>query len=214
METNDERKELYERKELIEQLNNVSSQFITSAQNVNEVNGYIKCDIELLKKFYDSYEVCCNILYEIFINASAGDPYYYETYSKIPLTHLYGMSDRLYNILTRCGFIFLGEMALVRDADIKLLKNLGDKAFKELCALMDLYDISFGHENTLRDYIRSFTVGDKVIYDGKEFVIISINEPLTKSRLWPVVVVGYEDTPSYGIVEFRKACDILKIHRI
>lgn len=66
----DERKELYERKELIEQLYNDSGRFIRSARNVADVNGYNKCDIELLKKFRNIYEECCNVLDEIITNTS------------------------------------------------------------------------------------------------------------------------------------------------
>ena len=62
-----------ERKELIEQLYNDSGRFIRSARNVADVNGYNKCDIELLKKFRNSYEECCNVLDEIFTNTSTTD---------------------------------------------------------------------------------------------------------------------------------------------
>lgn len=69
MDADNEIKELNERKELIEHLNNDSNWFIRSARNVNDINGFNKCDIELLKKFHNSYKECCNVLNEIFINA-------------------------------------------------------------------------------------------------------------------------------------------------
>lgn len=59
-----------ERKELIERLNNDSNWFIRSVRNVTDVNGFNKCDIELLKKFRNIYEECCNVLDEIFTNTS------------------------------------------------------------------------------------------------------------------------------------------------
>lgn len=202
-----------ERKKMIEQLINDTCKFVRLVHNVTDVNGFNKCDIELLKKLHNSHEAIFNVLDEIFVNASTTDSSYHETYDKIPLDNICDISVRLYNILTRCGFTYLGEIALVRDSDIKLLKNLGKKAFKELCALMDLYGISFGHENILRNHIRSFAPGDNVICNDKKSVILSIDEPLsTKSRLWPSVIVSYEGVPSYTI-ELRKACDILTIRR-
>lgn len=70
MDVDNEIKELNERKELIEQLNKDSNWFIRSTRNVTDVNGFNRCDIELLKKFRNSYEECCNVLDEIFTNAS------------------------------------------------------------------------------------------------------------------------------------------------
>lgn len=62
-----------ERKELIEQLSNDTNRFIKSMRKVIDVNSFDKCDIKLLEKLHNSYEVFCNVLDEIFTNTSTTD---------------------------------------------------------------------------------------------------------------------------------------------
>lgn len=62
-----------ERGELIVQLNNDTNMIIRSMRKVIDVDGFIKCDVELLKKLHNGNKAIINVLDEIFANASTID---------------------------------------------------------------------------------------------------------------------------------------------
>lgn len=129
----------------------------------------------------------------------------------IPFSSIIDISVRLYNVLVRAGFTYVNEMALVRDADIKLLRNLGDRAFEELCEIMKRYDISFGDRNVVLDYVSSFKVGDIVEFEGERYTIDNFEMASSKYRLFPRVVLNHMPLCYKTLYN---ASDILNLHKV
>lgn len=123
------------------------------------------------------------------------------------------MSVRLYNVLMRSGIYYYEDLTWLNEDTVKRIRKLGRKAFEELCDILKKHEIWFSDTNKVLEHVRSFEVGDTVIFDGEYYTVDEIADDDTHSWYKPPIIYIEDDVKGKHLC-LRKVRDIMSVKRV